>query len=630
MPDAFINPYNFVRTAGQPPHRQSPPTQEKFAGHSGRIVCRFETLSPLCVPDAEATDEVCISWGRHKKKMRNCIHLSSLVVSSSAGNRVKTAWVPYVAGSSLKGMLRSVAEAASNSCLSVFPRSDEEQVERKRRRFAIFRDNRSHALRRGLGRLDVRSEQDWLVDPCPGQDMRSLSPVDRGLFGRTNDASIGAATPRPGPAGLVIPPHVRQHYLDMVADEGFLLGPEPGSDTDPEPPNEQERAWLKDFSQDSLWWYRVDPEQQDEIIEIGRNFRYKWAYDPRLAAGNDYLPCPDVEHLCPCCSLFGMVREKESEHEVNAISGRVSIGPARWIGGKNALLTVDDPKILSTPKSSCRSFYLQPSTTKGNVSRDEFTIRTTDAVEPTPLRGRKFYWHHAVRAGQNRSASGWREYLSRLFKEDGQPPHPTNQSAVLETLLPGAIFEFTIDFENLSSFELGLLLWSIALPDAQNNAGAHHLGLGKPIGLGSIRVAIHEVVLINRATRYNSLQETGYGEPITKGLEDPILAGFVNLFKSEMARICRQSDFLNLPNIADLCVILSTDQPHSAIEITYPPGPPPNPGRKKKKPDDDPRFVPHYRELHYNWFGPDGTKWSQPLRTIQQIAAGEYQSTVDL
>ncbi|MBK7245687.1 MAG: hypothetical protein IPH98_17910 [Saprospiraceae bacterium] len=61
-------------------------------------------------------------------------------------------------------------------------------------------------------------------------------------------------------------------------------------------------------------------------------------------------------------------------------------------------------------------------------------------------------------------------------------------------------FSGRIRFDNLSNEELGLLLTAIDLPPEC----AHKIGMGKPLGLGSIRVT-PTLKMINRKLRYNPL-----------------------------------------------------------------------------------------------------------------------------
>ncbi len=59
-------------------------------------------------------------------------------------------------------------------------------------------------------------------------------------------------------------------------------------------------------------------------------------------------------------------------------------------------------------------------------------------------------------------------------------------------------FTFDIQFENLSPVELELLLKSLVPSDNY----VHRIGLGKPLGLGHVKLSVTDIVLRNRKQRY--------------------------------------------------------------------------------------------------------------------------------
>ncbi|KAA3657383.1 MAG: hypothetical protein DWQ04_28245 [Chloroflexi bacterium] len=111
----FLNPYNFVRSlpyrkmAEDAPFdvqlmgRTMPPTHDRWLGLSGTIECQFETITPLFVSDAEAVN---IEKNISEKKKHYSYRFFRL-------NGKKA-----VPATSLRGMIRSVFEAATNSTFS--------------------------------------------------------------------------------------------------------------------------------------------------------------------------------------------------------------------------------------------------------------------------------------------------------------------------------------------------------------------------------------------------------------------------------------------------------------------------------------------------------------------------------
>lgn len=100
----FRNPYNFVRYLGAPREdagalmgRCAPPPRDRFLGLSGEIACELEVKTPLFISDSEAIE------GDEHKSYRFFTYDGQ----------------PAIPGSSLRGMLRGVFEAATNSCFAV-------------------------------------------------------------------------------------------------------------------------------------------------------------------------------------------------------------------------------------------------------------------------------------------------------------------------------------------------------------------------------------------------------------------------------------------------------------------------------------------------------------------------------
>ena len=669
--NGFINPYNFVRflptvIRTNPTDTNCPPlrTHEKFSGLSGRIVVEVMTITPLCIPDAEATTASPIASGPQRGEERKIKPFC------------RVDGKPYIPGSTLKGMLRSVAEAVSNSCFSVLTKD-----------LAVFRDNRDFAVNyRRLGRLKQRGNGDWSIEdiyPDGGafsaapknpvaiwsarknlyetrkkqlfpDNLRRKKPVPanvqesfqnhfpwydflRGLFGDTErrdydkqgNPLVVRRRGRIEQDRRPLEPERRKGQPVLIRWPVATRGTSPQHAFEPNVLELYERMinsasfrqfhgehitfeeWQEQYlaaEDEEIFWYRRR-QNSAGVSEIGRNFRYKWAYDPHSALPPQLHPCKKPHRLCPCCALFGMVEQRDNEEtaeaKVNAFAGKVAIGPAHWSEGNCDFGWVNDHKILGTPKFSCRSFYLEPTDKAAfNVSTDEFVFLDDNGeLQPNYIRGRKFYWHHAKVWQNPRDLS----HVERLALPNDQRPDETQQNARIEVLMPGAKFEFAIDFENLSDWELGLLLWTIALPYVSD--GAHHLGLGKPIGLGTIVLNIKQLDLIDRWRRYNGLFETGLEQQAGFDLADEQGSGkYTKAFREKM-QSWHGKEFYRLDNVKDLMAILSCQQPAPASEdvrIIYPPG-----NRQESQLGVNPE------ELHYQWFGE--MRWREPLRTIEEI-----------
>jgi len=151
---------------------------------------------------------------------------------------------------------------------------------------------------------------------------------------------------------------------------------------------------------------------------------------------------------------------------------------------QDAFYEKTSPKILSSPKPTCFQHYLEQS------SNDPRELNHWNSN--APIRGNKLYWHRNTPSNSNEKHS-WNE--GKIIND--------TQHTVIKPLKEKNKFKGRIRFENLSSVELGALLFAIDLPE---NC-AHKLGMGKPLGLGSVKITIDEFFISDREKHYNQLFE---------------------------------------------------------------------------------------------------------------------------
>src|SRR5260370_31797906 len=78
------------------------------------------------------------------------------------------------------------------------------------------------------------------------------------------------------------------------------------------------------------------------------------------------------------------------------------------------------------------------------------------------------------------------------------------QHTRFKPLKPGVQFSFRVYFENLSDRELGALCWTLHPHDEQGQRYCHHLGMGKPLGMGAVELHAR-LHIIDRPLRYGTL-----------------------------------------------------------------------------------------------------------------------------
>lgn len=282
--------------------------------------------------------------------------------------------------------------------------------------------------------------------------------------------------------------------------------------------------------------------------------KYEYSSEDVIKNDND-IPkvCVDINELCPVCNIFGSTELKDSNKQL-AISGKVSVGTGRLTSLSSSGTEKDVPlKILSSPKPSCTYFYLLGGDYNNPSSK---------------IRGRKLYYHHSQNDLAYRRGPG--DSKDDIIID--------NQNVSVETLR-NSKFKATIDFVNLSEYELGLLLFALDLRNREGEKVYHKIGMGKPLGLGTVEIKIDEEnsFLIDRKKRYSNFL-TQNGE-IETGQEPLNKESFISAFKKKQLEICnngkeedeQKSDFYEIPYIAELFNILEINSCLTGYpEIKYP------------------------------------------------------------
>jgi len=216
---------------------------------------------------------------------------------------------------------------------------------------------------------------------------------------------------------------------------------------------------------------------------------------------------PKRTRITPEETLFGFVEDiqnlsAELHHPALSFASRVQVADAiAWgiVGDGSTLretqedrdLRIETPvvlKILAGPKDTpCSALYFR--NRDGNaryIARNELS---PDRHEPM---GRKIYLHHRRSDWVASSGRTWRFQTANRQSD-------RKQKTEIHPVRPGAVFHFPVRFDNLLADELALLLTAIK-PTKQF---LHKLGMGKPLGLGSIDIRWRGVFLVDRKRRYS-------------------------------------------------------------------------------------------------------------------------------
>ncbi|MGW0587802.1 TIGR03986 family type III CRISPR-associated RAMP protein [Streptosporangium sp. NPDC002607] len=269
------------------------------------------------------------------------------------------------------------------------------------------------------------------------------------------------------------------------------------------------------------------------------------------------LPAAHIGELSPADRVFGWVAPRGKGARPSAYRGRLRIGPViceqdadeavERFGGDGLPLA-----ILGQPKPQQGRFYLAESRESPDRPIKDGTPKEKLYQPGQGLRGRKVYWHHAGLDRRQHWSEGqgkldptqvringyYREYRrSRTPYDDKGSPTPdgrryrtkdteqrdTQNRSIKGWVRPGTTFRFVVEVRDLDDHELGALAWLLTLPPGH----FHRLGLGRPLGFGSVRLEVEaENTELHSGAEYAAHYRSLSGTlPDTDGVKRLIRAG---------------------------------------------------------------------------------------------------------
>jgi CRISPR-associated protein (TIGR03986 family) len=267
----------------------------------------------------------------------------------------------------------------------------------------------------------------------------------------------------------------------------------------------------------------------------------------------DKLKTPEGSEFDMAEAIFGVATGDERG---KSFAGRVFFEDAFFDPektGNKPIGEIEEPsdsiaKVLGSPKPTTFQHYLaqdeaitafnkadpnspkpadQPESKRKRALNHWDTQRAND-TSGAKLRGYKLYWH--------RSGSAWQEdrqvlegIRTRQLSKEVQEEETQRQ--LIRPVKKGVWFRFRVRFTNLRDYELGALATALELPEGC----AHKLGMGKPLGLGSVQLRCEGLHLITRSTRYTKLLEIDAKGEVTSSWATGESSGNLAEFKKAFA-----------------------------------------------------------------------------------------------
>ncbi|HII78954.1 MAG TPA: TIGR03986 family CRISPR-associated RAMP protein [Methanosarcina sp.] len=240
-------------------------------------------------------------------------------------------------------------------------------------------------------------------------------------------------------------------------------------------------------------FYLVD--DKEELVFLGPTMMFRLPYDESVI---HFVPekLRDKDKIDISEAIFGY--ESKNSHKTSC-AGRVFFTDAKleslfediWLTENQKTIT---PKILASPKPTTFQHYLVQDESHDPDQKVNLAHYATPSPDGTVIRGHKMYWHKGEVKLEN---------IKELDRNIEKSP---TQYTKIKPIKSGVTFSFRIYFENLRDFELGALLWVLTLPGEKGKEYRHSLGMGKPFGMGTIKIE-PELYECKRDERYQKLFE---------------------------------------------------------------------------------------------------------------------------
>lgn len=234
-----------------------------------------------------------------------------------------------------------------------------------------------------------------------------------------------------------------------------------------------------------------------KISPVGRTIGKDSVSAYQLARDKNIDPPHSLDTATPGDTLWGFVPPNNDNNDTltGGLRGRITIKAARYedsslssTDAASRLLKIHQPPYfitLASPKPRAGVPYLRNQDGRNVENR----LHGEQRKNPIPR-------EHTFLRGQTLIRKVYPTHQQLIKEQEVIPessPNIAMASKIISWIKPGAKFRSRIHFTNLSNRELAILLWLLQPKRLTKGKGAttegyHHIGFGKPLGMGAVRV----------------------------------------------------------------------------------------------------------------------------------------------
>jgi len=505
MSNRFVNPYHFVEI-GDKCSKKSINEYPSKKGITGWIEYSVKTLTPVFITNV--TNNKAFQKRFNVSNMHSYDFFSYEDLSGIQEGPVEPK-APVLPGSEIRGVIRSAFEAVTNSCLSVV--DEDERIFRRPvevkagkpgilkkkgdkwylyecERYGIkVKDNNKDKNRNFKSELKKYKweHEIWFKEGGTYEKYIKKNKSNKVLFKLVSDIS---KTEKNGYEKGYL--HKGEDFVKKHHDSIFcILNKNDNSIEIPKEVVENFKYSLKLYADSKInkhlkkghnGYKHINPKDDfflvyyhkvcDSLYYISPAAMGREVYKKRLKDILDtYSPCSSENCICPACKLFGFVSENGKNSK--ALASKVRFGDAEFVKTNSSLF--HKPIVLnelSSPKISASEFYLKKPNEKAEYWTYDYVKSKHQnkkyVLNNPKILGRKFYWHQKI-------------------KKVEEAKEKSERNVGIRPLNAQAEFKGKIYFNKITEKELNTLIWVLTIGNSEEHA--HKIGMGKPLGLGSIR-----------------------------------------------------------------------------------------------------------------------------------------------